>query len=133
MKVRSYRESDLPRLQEIYNKQCLPYEWPDLNDSEFVVKLVIVDESDTPMVAGLARKTVEVYGLFDPEWETPAWRFEGLRMLHEAMRHEVGKLGYKDAHAWIPPNLVKTFGRKLRHLFGWKADPWPSYCRRTGY
>ena len=133
MKVREYRDSDEQRLKEIYAKQCIPYEWPDLLNPEFEVKLVVVDENDTPVVAGLARKTAEIYGLFDPQWETPAWRFEALTLLHESMRHELGKRGYRDAHAWVPPELVKSFARKLRHLFGWKADPWPSYCRKTGY
>ena len=93
MNVRYAKLSDEPRLREIYQKMCMPYDFPDVADPEFVATLVVVDESDTPVVAGLARKTVEVYGLLDPDWETPAWRFEALRMLHEAMRHELGKLG----------------------------------------
>ena len=133
MRVRCYRDEDSTRLKEIYGKQCLPYEWPDIDHCEFVAKLVFVDDDDVPVAAALARKTVEIYGLFDPDWSTPAWRFEGLRMLHEAMRHKVGEMGYRDAHTWIPPQMIKNFGRKLRHLFGWKADPWQSYCRRTGY
>lgn len=133
MRIREYRESDDVRLKEIYDAQCIPYDWPNIADAQFIVKLVVVDEADIVIAAALARKTVEIYGLFDPSWETPAWRFEALRMLHERMRHEIGSLGYKDAHAWIPPRLAKSFARKLKHLFGWQADPWPSYCRRTGY
>ena len=133
MKVRYAMAADEPRLREIYSAMCMPYDYPDVTAPEFVAKLVVVDENDTPVVAGLARKTVEIYGLIDPKWETPAWRFEALTLLHEAMRHEVGRLGYSDAHAWVPPQLVKTFGRKLRHIFGWQADPWPSFCRKTGY
>ncbi len=133
MRVRQLEPRDLPHLQEIYDSQCIPYDFPNLGDPEFVSRLVVVDDNDIPVVAGLARKTVEVYGMFDPTWETPAWRFEALTMLHEAMRHELGHQGYHDAHAWIPPSLVKSFARKLKHVFGWKADPWPSFCRKTGY
>ena len=133
MNIRRVEERDIPRLKEIHDRQCMPYDFPDLTDQEFVTRLVVVDDNDIPVVAGLARKTVEVYGLIDPSWETPAWRFEALVKLHEAMRHELGRQGYHDAHAWIPPNLVKSFARKLKHLFGWKADPWRSFCRKTGY
>lgn len=117
----------------MFNTQCLPYDWPNLADPEFITRLVVVDDNDTPVVAGMARRTVEVYGLFDPDWESPAWRFEALRLLHEAMRHDLGAKGYHDAHAWIPPSLLKSFGRKLRHVFGWKQDPWACFCRKTGY
>lgn len=133
MRVRNAEPRDIPRLKAIYDSQCIPYDFPDLSDPEFVARLVVVDDTDTPVLAGMARKTVEIYGIFDSSWETPAWRFEALVMLHEAMRHELGRQGYHDAHAWIPPNLVKSFARKLKHLFGWKADPWPSFCRKTGY
>ena len=133
MRVRPIGLKDLPRLKEIYDSQCIPYDFPDLADPEFVARLVVVDDDDIPVVAGMARKTVEIYGLFDSQWSTPAWRFEALVMLHEAMRHELGRQGYHDAHAWIPPSLVKSFARKLKHIFGWQADPWPSFCRKTGY
>lgn len=133
MNVRYATAADEPRLREIYSRMCMPYDYPDVTAPEFVAKLVVVDENDTPVVAGLARKTVEIYGLIDPSWETPAWRFEALTLLHEAMRHEVGRQGYKEACAWIPPNLVKSFARKLKHVFGWKAADWPCYYRKTGY
>lgn len=133
MRVREYRPSDEEKLKELYDKQCLPYDWPDINEPEFVVRLVVVDENDTPVVAGIARRTVELYGLFDGSWENPAWRFEALCKLHEAMRHELGKHGYTDACAWIPPSLMKSFGRKLKKVFGWQDANWTCLTRKTGY
>jgi len=133
VRVRNYRPSDEARLREMHSERCLPYKFPDIENPEFVAKIVVTDDEDNPIAAALARKTVEIYGLVDSSWESPAWRFEAMVRLHEAMRHEVGRMGYRDAHAWIPPQLVKSFARKLRHLFGWQADPWPSFCRKTGY
>ena len=133
VEVRKYQPSDEDSLRAIHSRQCLPYEFPDIAADEFVAKLVVTDDEGNPIAAAFARRTVEIYGLVDSCWETPVWRFEALAKLHEAMRHEVGRLGYSDAHAWIPPALVKSFARKLRHLFGWQADPWPSFCRKTGY
>jgi hypothetical protein len=76
-----------------------------------------------------ARKTVEVYMLGDPKWRTPAWRFNVLRELQQAMHDLLFRLGYKDAHCWVPLAVEKAFGRRLVRDMGWVKSRWTTFCK----
>ena len=123
--------ADVARLKLMHSEQAWPYDFPDLDDAEFVVKRAVHDEDGNVVGAVIARKTVELYFLGDPQWRTPRWRLEALKLLHEGVRLELRKLGYSDGHCWIPPQVEKSFGRRLVNTFGWAASRWKCYSRRT--
>lgn len=81
------------------------------------MKLVI--DGTRPVGAALARMTVEIYGFCDPAWGTPAMRLEMLRVLHQSIAAEMKKQRIRTAHAWLPPQVAKSFGRRLKKLFRW--------------
>jgi hypothetical protein len=53
-----------------------------------------------------------------------------LLALHRAGEQDLLARGLDDAHAWLPPQIARRFGRRLESL-GWlRDDSWTPYCRR---
>lgn len=127
MNVRPLRQSDVPRLHELFLAQNIDYEFPPI---EKLLVHVLVDDKDEPIMAVAARKTAELYLLCDPGWRTPAWRWEALLKLHEAVRKELERQDYDDVHIWIPPQL-KSFGKRLMRKLGWSKPLWECFSRST--
>lgn len=128
MKVRDCEPSDLPRLQELFNQHGFEYDLPDLSR---MLSAKVVESDGAIVQAILARTTVEVYMLGDQQWSTPALRFAALQKIHEAMRQELVIKGIEDVHCWLPPQVAKSFGRRLRHSFGWAKPLWEHMTRST--
>lgn len=131
MRVRNVIPGDLPKLKALFLRQGFDYQFPDLSSDQFLVKQVVVDEDDNPVNAICARQTVELFMLADPEWRTPRWRMEALKLIHATMRTALAGIGVEDAHVWLPPQVCKSFGRRLVRDFGWVKNIWPVYCRGT--
>jgi hypothetical protein len=129
MTVRAWCLSDRCRLSRLLRRQPFDYERPRLRS--LLGGLVYVDEQDQPVMAVTARPTVEIFMLADPDWGTPAMRFEALKALHEAVRLELVRLGYEDGHLWLPPAIEKAFARRLMRSFGWMKNLWGCYFRKT--
>jgi hypothetical protein len=57
-------------------------------------------------------------------------RYAQLLALHRAGEQDLLARGLDDAHAWLPPQIARRFGRRLESL-GWlRDDTWTPYCRR---
>lgn len=130
MKVREVRPDDIPRLKEIYQQQGLPYDFPDLDAAQFLVKQVVVDGDDRAVLGVACRQTVELYLLIDSTWNTPRWRLEAFKAIHESVRLELVGKGIEDAHCWLPPQVSKSFGRRLQS-FGYRVNKWLCLSRET--
>ena len=126
MKIREYRGGDLRRLREMHAKQGFRYPMPDIDDSAFLLRLVLEDDAGQPVMAALARLTSEVYLLADPESGNPRERWERLLTLHGVAQEEGWRRGLDDAHCWLPPRISKSFGRRLVRL-GWSEPAWTCY------
>lgn len=125
MKVRSLRASDLAALKRMYEQSGFDYEWPDLASREFEAVEVVVDERDEPLMAAAAKRTIELY-LFAGEMEHPAAKLHALRLLHGALAEKLRAKGYGEANAFLPPEVEKSFGRRLMRTFGWLKS-WTGY------
>lgn len=130
MRIRNLESKDIPVLRRWHEESGFDYEFPDLTKFEAV--RVLVDENDVPIQAAAARKTVECYLLLDSTWRNPRWRLEGFRQLHEDTCRQLEHKGYTDLHCWLPPQIERSFGRKLQNLFGWIKSHWSSYSRPLG-
>jgi hypothetical protein len=130
VKIRKLEERDLPRLRELHRESGFDYPLPDFLAPEFERVTVVVDENDVPVQMTAARKTVEIYAIVDPNWRNPRWRLDALLQSHEEMRQGLLESGYEDVHAWLPPEVEKSFGRRLVGIFGWIPSRWKSYSRR---
>jgi len=120
---------DLARIREIARPG---FDLPDLAGNNFLVKRVIEAASDHPITgspdhpiiaAAAARIMVEAFIWVDPHWESPRWRHEAFKLLHEQMRLELKEKGVEEAHAWLPPRIERPFGRRLMQL-GWQRPAW---------
>lgn len=114
---------------DLYRAQGFDYRFPDLNQAQFVEKLVLENGSGRPSMALAARATAEMYLLIDQREGTPQERWEQFKALHRAMEGQMYGLGFEDVHAWLPPTIAKRFGRRLEGL-GWRRDDqWTPYCK----
>ncbi len=129
MRVREYTGADLAALQQMHAAQGFDYPFPDLSDPIFVCKFVVEDKAGRPAMASLVRLTSEVYLLGDPSAGTPLERLKRVLILHRTTEMDALRRGLQDAHAFLPPPVEKSFGRRLRRL-GWVRDPWACYCKR---
>ena len=123
--IRGLRPEDVPALRLIHAKLGFEYPFPDLPITS--VGKVACDEGGRPLCAALAVQIMEIYLLMDPEALTPAKRLELLSRMHEAMRSEVAERGYGWAQADIPPEIERSFGKRLRKL-GWFRSEWTSWA-----
>lgn len=130
VRVRAYTGKDLDALRRMHALQGFSYPFPDIDDPIFVSKLVVEDGEGCAVMASLARLTCEMYLLLDPAAGTPQDRYTRLLALHSAGEGDLRARGLDDAHAWLPPEIAKRFGRRLAAL-GWiRDDTWTPYCRR---
>jgi hypothetical protein len=138
MESRDLQLKDIPQVKELFARSGLDYTFPDLGadalQHNFPVAKVILD-GDKVVTAVLCRRTVEVYLFADPEWKSPGWRAAALDQIHGDVNDALAAQGIEDAHAWIPPQLCKSFVRRLKRRFGWWQSPWQNFCctvRRNG-
>jgi hypothetical protein len=129
MSCRELTVGDIPVIHAIHEEQGFPYEFPHLEEPQYVAMRALEDEDGKFVGCVIARKTVEIFMIGNPGWRTPKWRLEALKMMHEDMRQELRKQGYADGHCWIPPQ-VRNFGRRLKRL-GWSLNPWDCWSRET--
>jgi hypothetical protein len=142
MCVRQYAESDEVALRKIHAAQEFPYAFPDLRNPLFLTKIVLTEEDgalksgatrtnpDRIVGAALLRLTAEAYLLLDPRQGTPRQRWQALLALHNAAQLDAQQRGLEDVHAWLPPRIASTFGRRIERL-GWRRDDtWTPYCKR---
>lgn len=118
---------DIPVIEAIHAQAGYKFPLPDLTSAMIEGAEVIVDESDTPLLAAIAKRGVELY-LFCPSGGPlhPAVKMDGVRMLHENLRDTIIAKGYTEGYACVPPEIEKSWGRKLMKVFGWDRA-WSSY------
>ena len=114
MIIRDTTQDDVDDLKRLMKNQSFDY--PELPFNSFV-ECLSIEQDGKVILTVAARPTVELYYLGDPEWETPGMRAEVLKKMHSEMEKRLASRGYTDAHAWIPPIIAKSFGRRLRKTF----------------
>lgn len=125
MTTRPFRPEDLPLLKSFIEASGFPY--PDLNSPLIECIQVVVDDSDTPVAAYIAERIVQSYVLIQPM--APHAKLHVLRVLHTDIPIILKTFGYTWVEAYIPPELVKRFGRRLERSFGWVRS-WPSWTKK---
>jgi len=127
MHLRPLRDSDIPVLREMHAASGYAYDFPDLNGGMFEACAVVVDEQDKPIMAAAAERILQLY-LFGGEGN-PAVKLAAVRMLHDGLRPTLRQRGYQEANAFLPPQICKRFGRRLKQIFSW-VENWPSFSVR---
>jgi len=127
MIIRAMTPADIPTLRNIHELSGLAYTFPDLRGPLMENVLVIADERDIPIMAVAAERVLQAYLLVDDSLH-PAAKLRGIRMLHENMAPLLREKGYSELNCAIPPELERSFGRRLMRTFGWVLN-WTSYAR----
>ena len=100
----------------------LDFPFPDLAAGSFAVL-------ETDPAGALAVKRIgEAYLWLDPD-AAPLARSRALVRLDAQARAACVASGIEEVSAWIPPAIVGTFERVLRHL-GWRPSRWQSWSVR---
>lgn len=124
MTIRPLLALDLPILERMHADCGFAYSMPDPKLIE--AALVVTDENDQPVQIAIAERTVQIYLLCKSDGHALA-KMEGIRQLHDSMREKLAAKGYKQADAWLPPQIEKAFGRRLMKSFSWLRNTWGSY------
>lgn len=129
MITRDYRPEDRPQILELFNKQGFDYPFPDL---DCMIEHLVIEIDGRIVLAVAARPTVELYMWGDKEWETPGFRKELIYKIYEPMRQRLYDRGIQDGHSFLPPEISKFFGRRMKKYFGWIKSTWDCYVGYTG-
>lgn len=125
MKIRAYQPADLARLKQLHAQQDFAYPFPDVDGPLFPVK-VVGEENGVAQIVGMLRVTAEAYLLMDGGYGTPRDRWQALLKIHETVREKAVETGFAEVQCFVPPEVPKSFGRKLKKL-GWTRDPWDCF------
>ena len=98
---------------------------PDLTGPLMESAIVVEDDAGNLVAACAAERIVQLY-LFKGD-AAPAETLAAIRMLHGEMAEELRQKGYGEANAFLPPQVEKSFGRRLIRTFGWVRN-WASFC-----
>jgi len=129
MRVRWLEASDLPELEKMHERAGFDYPFPDLTSEKFEAIAVVADDRNRPLMAAAAERILQIYLFASDEPKHPAAKLRAIRLLHRALTENLTKKGYWEANAFLPPELERSFGRRLTKTFGWFKN-WPSYCFR---
>jgi len=129
MIIRAYRPEDRETLERIHAEQAFTYPFPNLEDPTFFLKMVIEDDDGKVIQAIVLHLTAEAYFLGDKKAGSPQSRFDAFVRLHdECARLAYYPGGLSDIHAFLPPEVEKSFGRRLLKL-GWVTEPWKPFVK----
>lgn len=126
MRFRPLKPEDVPILEQIEKQSGFPY--PKLSDPLIETIVVVVDSEDKPIVAGVAKKLIEIYAYVDSS-RSPAVKMEAIGMLHKGMAIVLRELRYNSCEAFIPPSVASKFGRRLERTWRWVKN-WQSWTLR---
>ena len=113
----------------MHEESGFDYPFPDLKAKDFEEARVLVDEDGAIVDVVAARKTAEIYLWANPRWRNPRWRLDSIIEIHEDMRQRLEAKGYGEAHAVLPPEVERSFGRRLQRIFHWSPSRWRLYSR----
>jgi hypothetical protein len=139
MIVRPYLKTDEDAVKALHAIQNLPYELPDWEKPEFLVRAVLENGTGRPEMFLALRKTAETYLLFDPKQVSTRATIGRILALTKECQPAAKRAGLTDLHAWIHPDIDAVFGRlldpgeergKTKLDLGWNREPlWPCYVK----
>ena len=136
MRTRDLEERDIPVLERLHQDSGFDYPFPQFFvngklNSDFTHVQVLEDDDGTIINVMPGKKLIEMYFFLNPHWRNPRWRLEALRFAHEEMRKWLVLNGWPEVQCWPPPQVEKSFGKRLSTIFHWTKSRWQSYSRRT--
>lgn len=125
MRVRQLAPSDIPRLSELADASGFPY--PDPYSPAIEAALVVCDDDGKIICAAAFERIVQGFLWIDKS-AGPVRCLSAIRTIHEPMAEELRRQGYREANVFVPPQLERSFGKRLERCFGWVRN-WPSWAK----
>lgn len=153
--IRCYMPEDLGHLVNMHREMGMTYPFPQLHrmrpcepckgrkprkncpecngsgqvqdDNPLFVRKIVMEKDSRPVMAMLARMTTEGFLLQDLS-HSPETRWEWFKQVQAATFTGLWQAGFEDVHAFLPPNMDNTFGKRLIST-GWVREKWPAYCK----
>lgn len=126
MNLRKVASSDEPKLREFHKRNGFEHPFPKLEGPHVIGAYTICDDADGVIGTIVATQTVELTLLLDPD-RHPALKLAAIRKLHSLLTI-LTEQGYHEANAFIPPEIARSYGRRLASL-GWLKS-WANWCIR---
>src|SRR5580765_6293540 len=124
MEIRKLNAADIPRVLELHKAMHADYAL-DLDDS-FAIRNGLFNGTGEPAVVVLGRLTAECFLLMDRSWRSPADRWNALQRLSLYSVNQAKALGIGEVHCFVPPEMERSFGRRL-YRQGWSKALWPCF------
>lgn len=128
MKIRMLKASDIAKLEEMHAKSGFAYQFPNLYGPLIETVQVIADDDDEPIIAVAAERITQLY-LWCKDGLSPTVKMHAIQALHQSMAIDLRAKGYTEVNCFLPQEVAKSFGSRLKRSFGWTAN-WPSLCRK---
>ena len=120
-------DSDEPALRQMHERTGFAYKFPDLKGPMTEAVVVVADENNEPVAAAIAERLVQV-SLLLKEGGHPSAKLHFVKILHEGLATELSSRGYHEVNCFLPPEIERSFGRRLMRTFSWVRN-WPSFAR----
>lgn len=126
--IRDFELEDILAFEEIHRQNGLPENCrPEFQNPLFIIKRVLEPNAGGRPAMGIFVKiTSEVFLLLDHNIGTAEERWEWLKLITADMKRQAYIKGLEEISAWVPDDLVKSFGPRLQEL-GFQRSPWQSY------
>lgn len=128
MFIREYTTSDLEAITDIHAKSGLPPACMPPVDNPLFLFGKIIERDGKISMASFVKLVSEAFLLIDHEVGTVEIRWHDLKVLAEIMEATAKSRGLDETTVWVPPELIKTFGKRLEEL-GFIATDFKSYTR----
>lgn len=114
---RKYRAEDEAQLRRIHAANGLDFEFPELNESQFVSRWV-AEDAGVIVCAVVARVIPEITAFVDHSSANPAMRLEILSRLQSIGGVDLRQQGYAEMQCFVKPS-VRGFARRLIRNMRW--------------
>jgi len=126
-RLRGWQPTDEPYLKAIHEKRGYKFDIPD----ELAECVVVEDEAGIPRQILGTRVIREAYVWVDPDWATPHWRWHALKDGTDRLRAYLASKGITDFFVSVPPQIAKSFGRRLVKSLGFVKHQWECFTSTT--
>lgn len=110
---------DEPTLRAIYDQRGYKFDLPNRHSVLTESALIVESDAGEIIAAGFAVRVPEIVLLMGNGH--PVVRLEAIRRLHDEMREDLRRKGYKFALSMVSPNF-RAFARHLKRKFGWMEN-----------
>lgn len=124
MRARELRPMDQRHIETLHSASGYAFRFPAL-DSPLIEAGVGIEGDAGLIAAAVAVRQPEVM-LALSKGGHPLMKLRALAMVHDEMRARLAARGYESAFCFLPPELVRTYGRHLEKIFNWRPT-WQGY------